>query len=196
MGSEPVPDGTRLAYNRSENEFDWGANIWVMDADGANQTNHTNSVDTQQYAPDWSPDSTQLTFFRYVEGVAISTQSDIFVMNADGSNPRLVTTNTAATNEYFPVWSPDGTMITYTGNTLNTSNFDVYVINVDGTGVRQVTFGPRFNGRCDWGRLSPTNKDECKKNGHKRFSSPTFERFRNQGQCAAFVQASEDADKQ
>ena len=43
------PDGAKLAYNRSEDEYDWGANLWVMDADGANQTNHTNSVDTQQY---------------------------------------------------------------------------------------------------------------------------------------------------
>ncbi len=61
MGSEPVPDGTRLAYNRSENEFDWGANIWVMDADGSNPTNITNT-DTEELEPAWSPDGDRLVF--------------------------------------------------------------------------------------------------------------------------------------
>lgn len=33
-----------------------------MHADGANQTNLTNSIDTEQYAPDWSPDGDRLVF--------------------------------------------------------------------------------------------------------------------------------------
>ncbi|MBA3249989.1 MAG: PD40 domain-containing protein [Geodermatophilaceae bacterium] len=61
--------------------------------------------------PDWSPDGTQLTFFRYVEGVAISTQADIFVMNADGSNPTNIT-NTD-TEELEPARSPDGDRLVF-----------------------------------------------------------------------------------
>lgn len=181
------PDGTRIAFFSTR---DGDGEIYVMNVDGSGVTRLTSSPGEDAH-PMWSPDGSQIAFHSRRLG-----RLDVFVMNADGSNPRLVTTGTAATSEFFPVWSPDGTMLTYTGNTLNVSNFDVYVINVDGTGVRQVTFGPRFNGRCDWGRLSPTDKRECSKNGYKRFSSPTFERFRNQGQCVAFVQASEDADKQ
>lgn len=60
----------------------------------------------------------------------------------------------------------------------------------------RLTVGPGFNGRCDWGRLSATGKDECKDGGYRQFSSATFERFRNQGQCVAFVQANQKARKQ
>ena len=174
------PDGTKIAFFSNR---DGDGEIYVMNVDGSNVTRLTNSPGEDAH-PQWSPDGSQITFHSRRNG-----SLDVFVMNADGSGVRQVTTNTPTTSEFFPVWSPDGTMITYTGNTLTTSNFDVYVVNVDGTGVRQLTFGAGFDGRCDWGRLSPTNKDECKKNGHKRFSSATFERFRNQGECVAFVQA-------
>lgn len=181
------PDGSKIAFTSNR---DGDFEIYVMNADGTNQTRVTNSPGEDAH-PMWSPDGSQITFHSRRNGAL-----DVFVMDADGSNVRLVTTGTPDTHEFFPVWSPDGTMITFTGNTLNPSNFDVYRINVDGTGVTQLTFGPGFNGRCDWGRLSPTNKDECKKGGYRQFSSATFERFRNQGQCVAFVQANENADKE
>ncbi len=180
------PDGTKIAFFSTR---DGDGEIYVMNIDGSNVTRLTNSP-LEDAHPMWSPDGSQITFHTRRFG-----RLDVMVMNADGSNPRLVTTNTAATNEYFPVWSPDGTMISYTGNTLNPENFDVYVINVDGTGVRQLTFGPGFNGRCDWGRLSPTNVNDCKKGGYLRFNSPTFERFRNQGQCVAYMNANDAAGK-
>ena len=112
-------------------------------------------------------------------------------MNADGSGVRQVTST--PTFEFFPVWSPDGTKITFTGNTQEPDNFDVYVMNVDGSGIRRVTFNPPgvFDGRCDWGRLTPTNRDECKRGGWQRYNSPNFQRFRNQGQCVSWVNASQ-----
>ena len=71
----------------------------------------TRTAWTPSSTPDWSPDGTQLTFFRYVEGVAISTQADIFVMNADGSNPTNIT-NTD-TEELEPARSPDGDRLVF-----------------------------------------------------------------------------------
>ncbi|MDQ3679629.1 MAG: hypothetical protein M3378_03630 [Actinomycetota bacterium] len=181
------PDGTRIAFNSFR---DGDHEIYVMNADGTNPIRLTNSPGEDAH-PQWSPDGSQITFHTRRFGTL-----DVMVMNADGSNPRLLTTNTTATHEYFPVWSPDGTMIAFNGNTLDPTNTDVYVINVDGTGLRRLTFGTGFDGRCDWGRLSPTNKDECKKGGYRRFNSPTFERFRNQGGCVAYMQAGEGSDKQ
>jgi len=55
---------------------------------------------------------------------------DIYVMDADGSNPRRLTTSDEV--EYWPSWSPDGKRIAY-------SDGDINVINLDGTGLTKLT---------------------------------------------------------
>ena len=65
------PDGTRIAFSRH-------SEIWVMNADGTNQTK---LLDSDQ-CPRWSPDGTKIAF----EG-----NGDIWVMNADGTNQRKLT---------------------------------------------------------------------------------------------------------
>jgi Tol biopolymer transport system component len=177
------PDGTKIAFtsNRDGGDFE----IYVMNADGSNPTRLTNSAGEDAH-PMWSPDGTKITFHSRRTG-----NLDIFTMNADGTGVTQVTAT--PTFEFFPVWSPDGTKITYTGDTLEPGNFDVYVMNVDGTGITRLTFNPPgvFDGRCDWGRLTPTSKDECKQEGWRRYNTATFERFKNQGQCVAFTEEAE-----
>jgi len=48
---------------------------------------------------------------------------DIYVMEADGSNPRRVTTNDDV--DHWPAWSPDGTRIAFAS--LRNGNVDIYV---------------------------------------------------------------------
>ncbi len=177
------PDGTKIAFFSTR---DGDGEIYVMNIDGSNVTRLTNSPGEDAH-PMWSPDGSQIVFHSRRTGTL-----DIFVMNADGTGVRQVT-NTTTTHEYFPVWSPDGTKISFTGNTLDPSNFDVYVMNVDGTGITRLTVNPPgvFDGRCDWGVLTPFDKDECKKDGYRRFNSANRERFKNQGQCVSFVNQSQ-----
>ena len=177
------PDGTRIAFtsNRDGGDFE----IYVMNADGSNPTRLTNSAGEDAH-PMWSPDGTKITFHSRRTG-----NLDIFTMNANGTGVTQVTAT--PTFEFFPVWSPDGTKITYTGDTLQPGNFDVYVMNVDGTGITRLTVNPPgvFDGRCDWGRLTPTSKEECKQEDWRRYNTATFERFKNQGQCVAFTEEAE-----
>ncbi len=56
-----------------------------MDADGSNQTRMTNNA-TEEIDPSWSPDGTKIAFTAYRDG-----NRDIYVMNADGSNPTSIT---------------------------------------------------------------------------------------------------------
>ena len=91
-------DGTRIAFTGEGSEpnadGDVLLDIWVMDADGSNLTNLTNTPNLSEYQPSWAPSSTELVFVRDVPGQVISEQPDIFVMDANGQTPASNLTNT------------------------------------------------------------------------------------------------------
>jgi Tol biopolymer transport system component len=66
------------------------------------------------------------------------TDSEIYVVNPDGSGETQLTSNTAQDSR--PSWSPDGTKILFLSN--RTGQFAVYVMNADGSGQTQLTFPP------------------------------------------------------
>src|SRR5215216_3293179 len=88
--------------------------IWVMDADGTNRTNLTDTPDFLEYQPSWAPSGAQLTFVREVPGRIISEQPDIFVMDVNGETPATNLTQTDE-SESHPAWSPDGAKIAFSG---------------------------------------------------------------------------------
>ena len=92
------PDGTRILFQRFN--FTIGRNeIFVMDADnGGNLTNLTNNSDDNNH-PAWSPDGTKIVWTANCCG-----DDEIFVMNADGTNPTALTNNAA--RDWFPAWGP------------------------------------------------------------------------------------------
>jgi Tol biopolymer transport system component len=67
---------------------------------------------------------------------------DLWVMDADGSNRRRLTTSGKAT-DYNPTWSPDGRRIAFrTTRGASAPGVDpsnIFVINADGSGERQLT---------------------------------------------------------
>jgi Tol biopolymer transport system component len=60
----------------------------------------------------WSPDGTKIAFTRVIGDADRDGNFDIYVMNADGSNPRRLTTDPAS-HDNDPSWSPDGTKIAF-----------------------------------------------------------------------------------
>jgi hypothetical protein len=59
----------------------------------------------------WSPDSKRIAYHRTVESEFDIEASDIYVINADGTDRRQLT-NTPNVIEMYPAWSPDGNKIT------------------------------------------------------------------------------------
>ncbi|HUA85935.1 MAG TPA: S41 family peptidase [Bryobacteraceae bacterium] len=83
----------------------------------------------------------------YSDGkIAFSYLGDIWVANADGTNPVRLTDNVA--REEFPRFSPDGKWIAFSSN--RAGNFDVYVIPADGGSPRQLTFHSANDSVVGW----------------------------------------------
>jgi Tol biopolymer transport system component len=76
-------------------------------------------------APAWSPDGKKIAFVQTLRG-----NSDLYVMNADGSHKRVLTHDEA--KEADPDWSPDGRLIAFATGFANASAIDV--IGADGSG--------------------------------------------------------------
>lgn len=155
-GKEAVPswspDGKQIAYRSwgifNANGF-FQSDIWVMNADGTNQRNLTNHIASDN-DPDWSPDGLQIAFYSDRDKAwEFDTwdNRDVYVMNADGTNPINLTNHPAEDNR--PSWSPDGTRITFDSN--RDVNREVYVMNADGTAPINLTQHPAWDGHPSWG---------------------------------------------
>jgi tol-pal system beta propeller repeat protein TolB len=80
--------------------------------------------------PAWSPDGTKIAFRSDRTG-----NSEIYVMNADGTNPIRLTNQTGSDSD--PAWSPDGSTIAFVSD--RGGNDGIYVMSADGSGVTRLT---------------------------------------------------------
>lgn len=95
------------------------------------------------FLPAWSPDGTRLTFASTMEG---SGNTDIYVVNRDGSNLRRLTNHPAA--DTTPTWSPTGTQIAFTSD--RTGQPQIYIMGVDGLGQQRLTVSESYADRATW----------------------------------------------
>jgi uncharacterized protein YjdB len=110
--------------------FDRGAPDRLMPLTADSTTSQTDAA--------YSPDGDRIAY--------VSTRdnnAEIYVMNADGSDPRRLTDTPAS--EAAPAWTPDGKRIVYASNAAGTSTgtFHLWIMNADGTNQRQLTEGPQ-----------------------------------------------------
>ena len=80
------------------------------------------------------------------EGLIKPTQLEIMVMNADGTNKKVVTHNGKA--NFCPFFFPNGKRIIFSSNMddPNSREFDLYAINTDGSNLERITYAKGFDG--------------------------------------------------
>jgi TolB protein len=152
------PDGATIAFGitkvgRTFRRFDSG--IAVIDADdGGNLRRLTPRRGRDELNPNWSPDGASIAF--EVNKRFDVRQSDIWLMNADGSGKQRLTKTKFY--ETFPVFSPDGTRIAFTGDRDNRNlskrrlgrGFELYTMAADGSDVIRLTDNRRADLFPDW----------------------------------------------
>lgn len=150
-------DGKRIIYTSlASGDLD----LWTMNPDGTDkrQLTHRPGYDGGAF---FSHDGRKIVWrahypeseeeaVRYRDLLAASAirpmALQLWVMNADGTEPRQVTRNSGA--NFGPFFHPDDRRIIFSSNLANPRgrNFDLYSIKVDGTDLRQITTYDGFDG--------------------------------------------------
>jgi Tol biopolymer transport system component len=133
------PEGTKIAFT---SDRDGNQEIYVMNADGTEQTNLTNDPGSDNY-PDWSPDGSKIAFTSRRDGI-----EEIYVMNTDGAGPTRLTDASCCWSRN-PSWSPDSTKIAFTAwREGQEQREQIYVMASDGSG--QASLSDARGWEADW----------------------------------------------
>ena len=116
------PDGTKIIFAREyrDSENIWHPEIWIMNADGSEQTQIKSlSGGGPSFAPDGS-----IVFHSEFK----NKESEISIADIDGQNLIHLTDNEA--EEWDPEISPDGKQIAFSSD--RDGNHEIYVMHIDG----------------------------------------------------------------
>lgn len=135
FGAGPVwsPDGRRIMFTGWDAGF---SDIYVMNGDGSGLRNLTNTINASEGTGSWSPDGKRIVFAKGNEGVGI------WVMNADGSDRRQVTSSDVG--DLDPQWSPTGDKIAFYRSQCGSNDADtcgIFVVDVHGNEVVRLGAG-------------------------------------------------------
>jgi Tol biopolymer transport system component len=92
-------------------------------------------------APSWSPDGRKIAFVSDRDG-----NEEIYLMNADGSDPTRLTHNPGVDRR--PFWSPDGGKIAFVSE--RDGNREIYIMNADGSDSTRLTHSPGRDQALSW----------------------------------------------
>jgi Tol biopolymer transport system component len=132
-----TPNGRAIVFARCL-PGDGVCAIWEMNANGTHKHALTRYIpsgvhERVDFAPAVSPNGKRIAFLRFESN---GIQAQIWVMNADGSNPHAITAPWLEATA--PAWSPDGRWIVFNSNNSRTGSH-IFAMKPDGKDVRTLT---------------------------------------------------------
>lgn len=97
------PQWESIAFARkflNEENWSFGRQIWIMNADGSNPHAITDEPDYNHYDLAWSRDGSMLAYVRFNQS-KLSDPPELWMINPDGSNPLQL-----VIGGYSPLWIP------------------------------------------------------------------------------------------
>jgi TolB protein len=151
------PNGKRIAFTSTRSG---DLDIYTMDLDGKNVKRLTDEIGYDG-GPFWSYDSQWIVYRAHhpktekdvkdyqdllKDNLIRPTTLEIWVMKADGTGKRKITSNGKA--NFAPYFFPNGRRIIFSSNMHDPRgrDFDLYAVNIDGTGLERLTFNSTFDG--------------------------------------------------
>jgi len=138
------PDGSKIAF---ASDRSGRAQVYVMNPDGSDVhqlTRPAGSNFPDSNVPVWSPDGSKIAFWSGIE----ARYGQVWVMDADGNNRRVLSDCPPPTNCDNPAWSPDGTLILFETN--RSGPVETWIMNADGSNQRRLFPFPYGAGRLPW----------------------------------------------
>ena len=163
------PDGTKIVF---ESNASGPYEIWMMNADGSDQTQLTHRDGFEAFQPSWSPDGEHIVFSSCGEPLGFPAYCNIDVMNADGTGrTKLVGGNWI---HLRPQYSPDGKRIAFHSDRTG-RDAALWVVGSDGSGLRRLTPARLEAFWPDW---APNGKrilvsDNCCRPGSNLYTVPS-----------------------
>ena len=124
-------DAVKIVYQSSRGLADFRYNLYVMNTNEKKPIKLTKGP-ASDITPVWSPDGRKIAFSSDRDG-----DNEIYVMNADGTNPIQLTHNMLEI-DIAPSWSAGGRKIAFSSYN-HVLYADVYVMNADGTNLVNLT---------------------------------------------------------
>lgn len=149
-GAKPLEGNGRIVFARvfipAGDEVNINDKLYSILPDGTGETRL--SLNGDDFDPAWSPDGTTIAFARRTGSTQARGSRELWLMDADGSNQRRLTTATTRHSDRFPAWSADGSKLAFRSN--RSGNFEIYSINADGSGVERLTDDAGFDSSPSW----------------------------------------------
>lgn len=142
------PAGDRIAFTRRDPLAGRSAaDLLLVDPDGGNLQQVTESDGHQVDGLDWSPDGSRLAFHRVTLGEPAPEPTDVYAVDADGGGLQRLT----HTDEAFsPAWSPDGSTLALSVGNWQEFARDLFLVDADGSDLRRLASHPSDVRHPDW----------------------------------------------
>ena len=142
------PDGRTVVFERCLKTLDCNQdgnfNVWTMRADGSRAHPLTTCDGTRclgAFDPAFSPDGRHIAFDQDLFDAKGVNFNGIFIMNADGTHARRITSNGPNNPpDGQPQFSPDGRQLVFHRELADESH-QLLTVRVDGTGLRELLPG-------------------------------------------------------
>ncbi|MBE0686214.1 MAG: PD40 domain-containing protein [Anaerolineaceae bacterium] len=135
-----LPDSQYFGRILFETNRDGNQEIYMMNADGSDPINLTNST-AIDFSPSWSPDRNSVAFNSGIGGNA-----EIFILDLEDMQSNNITNNLA--KDWEPDWSPDGSQIVFFTDRDGLS--EIYTIQMDTFTTLRLTDTDAYDRQPAW----------------------------------------------